>query len=182
MLIYCAMIDTDEEKTKFEQVYYKYKRIMLYAAYEILGNISLTEDAVHEAFIRIAKNLNKIDDVESTRTRNFALVIVKNVARTMRDKEQRYVELNDQKMVVASEDIDGDVLNKVSFEAIVRVLDELPAIYKEIAILYWLEDYSVSEVANILMISTNTVKKRIYRGRKILREKLMKEKGVHNGN
>ena len=37
---------TEEDKLKFERLFEKYKRLLLYKAYGILGDYSLAEDAV----------------------------------------------------------------------------------------------------------------------------------------
>jgi len=51
MLIYLQMIENEEEKLKFIQIYEKYKDLMFYVAKRILGNDADAEDAVHEAFL-----------------------------------------------------------------------------------------------------------------------------------
>jgi len=51
MLIYLQMIENEEEKLKFIQIYEKYKDLMFYVAKHILGNDADAEDAVHEAFL-----------------------------------------------------------------------------------------------------------------------------------
>ena len=58
--IFLAMLETYEEKERFEQFYYKYRKLMLYTAYGILNDSGHAEHAVQEAFIRCAKNFQKI--------------------------------------------------------------------------------------------------------------------------
>lgn len=177
MLMYLTLIDTEEEQSKFEKLYHRYKKMMMRAAYNILGEVSLAEDATHEAFIRIANNMYKVGEVESIRTRNFIFTIVRNAAKTIRVNERKCVEMYEKLEVPPDEDVELEVLKKLSLENVVRLLDELPDIYKEIAILYWLEDYTVAEVAKFLNVSPNTIKKRISRGRKIISKKLMERGG-----
>ena len=63
---------------------------MLYGyAYDILKDKGLAEDAVHEAFIRLEKNLDKIDDPDSRRTFNYLITIVENISKTMYIKRSR---------------------------------------------------------------------------------------------
>lgn len=62
MIIYLQMLETPEEKSKFEQLYLEYKGLMFHVAYEILHNEQDAEDAVHQAFVKIAENIKKIDD------------------------------------------------------------------------------------------------------------------------
>ena len=54
--IFLSLIDSDEDKAKFSNLYEQYKNLMFYIARDILKDEHLAEDAVQEAFIRIAKN------------------------------------------------------------------------------------------------------------------------------
>ena len=47
MLIYMMMIDSEEDRSKFEKIYLKYRKLMHTVAYKILRNHEDTEDAVH---------------------------------------------------------------------------------------------------------------------------------------
>lgn len=57
MLIYLALIEVEEDKRKFERIYLSYKQTMFYVANRILKNHHTSEDAVHQAFLRIIDNL-----------------------------------------------------------------------------------------------------------------------------
>ena len=70
MLIYLSMIETPEDKDKFEQIYYKYRDLMYYVANQKLNNHHDAEDAVHQAFVSIIKHISKINDIESPKTRS----------------------------------------------------------------------------------------------------------------
>ena len=59
MLIYLMMIDSPEDQSKFEKVYLTYKGPMYHTAYKVLNN---EEDAVHNAFVKIAENISKIGE------------------------------------------------------------------------------------------------------------------------
>ena len=54
-MIYLQMIESEDDKVKFEEIYLKYKSPMFYAANKILHNEQDAEDAVHMAFIKIAE-------------------------------------------------------------------------------------------------------------------------------
>ena len=54
LISYLAMIGTQHEKSEFVKMYERYRKLMHYAAKRILGDDSLAEEAVQEAFLRIA--------------------------------------------------------------------------------------------------------------------------------
>ena len=80
MLIYLSLIDSQEDISKFENVYNTYKNRMYYVANSILKDSHLAEDAVHMAFLRIINNLDKIGDIDSHKTKGLVVIIVKNIA------------------------------------------------------------------------------------------------------
>lgn len=53
VLIYMQMIASDEDKSKFEQIYLTYRKLMFFVARSILKNDADAEDAVHTAFVSI---------------------------------------------------------------------------------------------------------------------------------
>ena len=69
MLIYLQSIADPQDRNKFEQLYIQYKQLMFCVANSILRNEYDAEDAVHQAFLAIVKNLDKISDLECTKTK-----------------------------------------------------------------------------------------------------------------
>ena len=51
LVYYLQMLDTPEEKIRFEQIYLKYRGLMYQVADGILHNRQDAEDAVHNAFL-----------------------------------------------------------------------------------------------------------------------------------
>ena len=89
MLVYLAVIDEPAQKTKFETVYHRYRGLMYYVAYRILNNASDAEDAVHDAFIKIAENIKKISDPVCPKTQSYVVTIVENKAIDLYRRKQR---------------------------------------------------------------------------------------------
>ena len=55
------IFDTEEEKQLAIMLYEKYSKFMFKVAFDILNNNYAAEDALQQAFIKISKNLDKID-------------------------------------------------------------------------------------------------------------------------
>lgn len=165
--LYLSMIDNEEDKSKFEAVYLKYKNLMLNRAYDILKNSGLAEDAVHNAFLSILKNLPKIGGVEAKETRGYVMVIAENAAKKIYNKEHKIttVELNDSIADISAEE---EVINKVSVEQLKENIYSLSDIYKNVLILKYYNGLSDKEIAAALGIPVSTVRKRILRGKKLL--------------
>ena len=69
-------------------------------------------------------------------------------------------------------DVHEDKYDDSSFHDMIKTLPER---YKEVIVLRYFEDMSISEVATVLDLNENTVKTRIHRALKILKIDLEKE-------
>lgn len=68
LVYYLQMLDTPEEKVKFEQIYLKYRGLMYQVADGILHNRQDAEDAVHNAFLRIIKKFSRFQNTPAMGT------------------------------------------------------------------------------------------------------------------
>ena len=169
MLIYLNLIDTEEEKNKFEQIYKCYRHIMFYAAKNILGDDSLSEDAVHDTFINIAKNMDNISEVDSSRTKSYVVIAVRNISLNMVKKQNKIVDIDNFEENSADDScLEDEVLSKLSFDSIVEEITNLPMIYKDVLYLSYVESLKTQEISELINVSNETVKKRLQRGRKLL--------------
>lgn len=169
MIIYLSTIDTPDERSKFEQVYIKYKDLMFYVANRILHNTYDAEDAVHQAFLAILKNLGKIYDVESQKTRAFVVVIVERKAIDLLRIRQRSSEtaLNDEVAQKA-------VPERLGLD---EAIDLLPGHYRNVLTLKYVSGFSTGEISKMLGITSSGVSKLLFRAKEALK-KILEGEGV----
>lgn len=171
MIIYLQMLETPEEKSKFEQLYLEYKGLMFHVAYEILHNEQDAEDAVHQAFVKIAENIKKIDDPMCPKTHSYVVTIVENKAIDQYRKQQKHqtVELID--------DIQGTNTYYEGDNDLAKCILKLPARYREMILLRYHHGYSVREIAGMMGISLPAAIKLDQRAKSKLK-KLCEEAGI----
>lgn len=171
MLVYLQMIETPEERSKFEQLYLEYKNIMFYVAFNILHNEQDAEDAVHQAFVKIAENIKKIGEPRCPKTRSYIVIIVERKAIDLYRKRKNHptAELNHE---LAGIDVpyEGD-------DAVSCCILKLPARYREMILLRYHHGYRVREISNMLGISLPAAIKLDQRAKAKLRE-LCEEEGL----
>lgn len=80
MLIYLQLIDTPEDRSRFEQLYIAYRDLMFYIARKTLDNDQDAEDAVHDAFVAVAKKISKISTLQSPKTKAYVVTVVERKA------------------------------------------------------------------------------------------------------
>ena len=158
---YLSLIDTDEEKSKFEIVYIKHRKVMMLEALKYLDE-KYAEDAVHTAFVKIADNIKKIDDPADIKTHNFVVIITRNTALDMLKKLGREAELSENLVQTEQTPLTDSPLEKLS------------KTYRDVLIFHYQYGYSMPETAKLLGLSRDAVYKRIDRAKqelaKIIRE------------
>lgn len=168
------MIDNEEERSKFEALYFKYRQLMFQVANDILKDDYLAEDAVHKAFEKIMKNLDKIHDVECPKTKGFIVIVVKHVAIDFYRKRKRenIVELNENEGIREYVlNVEQVVIDKIE-HPLTRAILLLPHHYSEIILLKYSHNYTERQIADLLGLSEENAKKRLQRAKKKLREKM----------
>ena len=172
MIIYLQMIETDADKDKFVQIYKKYKKQMLFVAQRILGNPHDAEDAVHQAFLSIIENFEKISEIECPETCSYVVIITERKALDMIRANQKYAAEYDDQLGGIEFPMPGD-------HGLRDAMARLPARYREVLLLRFDSGYSTKELAEILNMNRTSVQKLIWRAKEALAEELEKEGEAH---
>ena len=180
-MLILLILATEDERLKFERLFEKYQKLLLYKAYAILNDYALAEDAVSEAYIRIYKNLGKIGDTEAPQTVSFLVTIVKNTSLTILS--------NQKKQGVPNEDIEEesggynmeeDLLSAAITGDMLKIIEQLKEELRAPFLLKYAHDLSHKEIAALLHISENNVNVRVHRAKSKLAE-LFREAGYVDG-
>lgn len=169
MIFYLQMIETPEDRTKFEILYSSYKDWMGTIAFDVLHNKDDAEDAVHNAFVKIAENIRKIDDPLSKKTRAYIATITETKAIDIYRKKRRHPE------VPLPEDELGIQFDYYNCGDLARCIAQLPSRQRAVLTLKYRHGYSNREIAKILKISEINAVKLDQRAKAKLKELCMKE-------
>jgi RNA polymerase sigma factor (sigma-70 family) len=153
---------------------------MAYAcAYAVLGDFHLAEDAAQEAFITAWQKLGQLRQPEAF-AGWFRRIVLTECNRLTRGKRLRIM-LGDDGTRVPSDHaspqtvLERDELTKVVFAAI----KEMPEKERLAVILFYVKEYSQSDISAFLEVPLTTVAKRLYSARVRLRGMVMD--GFKNG-
>lgn len=168
---YLSLLDTPEEKSIFEQLYRLYRQDMYKTAYGILKNKYDTEDAVHEAFMRVMKNLTKISEIECPQTHAYLLIIVRNVSLNIIKKLTKTVVVDVETVEITDDfELEEYVISNMEVERLKNILEQLSDEYYEVLFLELFMEFNISEIAEQLGLTYDNTKKRIQRAKKKFRE------------
>ena len=173
MLIFLSF-SSEYEKSKFEHIYDKYKKLLLYKARQILNDYALAEDAVSEAFLRVYKNLHKIGDPDSGMTISFLSVIVRNTAINILNKNIDAADIYEEEPQ-SDFNVEEHVISETVTEGMLGVVDKLKDELKECFLLMYAHNLSYKEIGTVLKISEANVAVRIHRAKKKLIKLLREE-------
>ncbi|MBO6302106.1 MAG: RNA polymerase sigma factor [Ruminiclostridium sp.] len=180
LFLYMAMLDEPEDKALFEHAYTKYKGKMIALAYNITGNYHDAEEAVSNAFFKIAGNFEKLKKRTGQERAAYYCVVTKNCAYDiLREKSRRgEIPIEDEYDIPdGSSDVSDEVLSEYSYRRVVEAIRSLPEIYAQALYLQNVTGLSVREIASDLGVTEAVVRKRLERARCKLRE-LLEEQGI----
>lgn len=180
LIFYLNLIVQETEKIKFEQLYLKYRGLMHHVAKKILYDEYLAEDAVHEAFIRVAKNINKISEISCPQTKNYLVIIVRNISLDMIKKGENEMTINQDAWnnYESCENIEEKILEKLEVEKIIIQINNLPATYKDALYMNVVDNMSIKEIAQLLGKKEETIKKQIQRAKIMIIKALKQEVAI----
>ena len=175
LLFYTLLIEEDDDKAKFEKIYTLYRKKMWYTANSVLSDSYLAEDAVHNAFVGIAKNMKRIEAVDSQKTLSYVITAAKNAALDILRKNKGLTETDiDELYDVSDKESSSFYQNLETEDLIVKILAAMPETYRDVLYLLVVEQMSEKEIAELLGRKPGTIHQQVRRGRAILKEELMK--------
>ena len=173
MIMYLQMLETSEEKIRFEELVHTYKNLMFYVAKQILNNDYDAEDAVQQAFFAILKNFEKISEIKCPKTRSFVVTVVERKAIDLYRSKNRNAAVSFGEEFInipaCTEDVVSDRMD------LAMALAMLPTRYRELLLLKYDSGYSEQEIAAMFSMTTANVKKTIHRAKKKLETLLERE-------
>ena len=175
-----AMLDEPEDKAQFEYAYNRYKAKMISLAYGITGNYHDAEEAVSNAFFKIAKNFEKLKKRTGQERAAYYCVITKNCAYDILREQNRRGEIpldEDEEIPDVSSDVSDEVLSDYGYQRIVDAIRSLPEIYAQVLYMQNVTGLSIREIADDLGETEAVIRKRLERARAKLRI-ILDEQGI----
>lgn len=154
-----------------------YDRLLGYLYRLLNGNRDLAEDLVQETFMRVMRSIDRYTYPRPFKAWLYS--IATNLARNHYDRAEtrRVTGSDDEIATLTSGDptIEDDLAHQVDVARIVETLGALPEHQREVIILRYYEECSLSDIADALNLPVGTVKSRLSIGLGRLKS-LMQEK------
>lgn len=132
-----------------------------------ISNESDIEDAIQETMIETYKSIKKLKDLSKFKKWTIKILINK-CNRIYRRKYKNDISIDEYNIENLNENNIKEKEDELNFYDIIKILN-----YEEkiIVILYYMEEYSVKEIKNILKMNENTINTHLYRARQKIKVK-----------
>jgi RNA polymerase sigma-70 factor (ECF subfamily) len=156
-----ALLTRRRWEQAFELLVAEYQGKVFRLAYSILGHRAQAEDAAQDALLRVWRAIETYDGRAAISTWLYA--ITRNTALSLREYHARRV-------MTPLEAIAEPAANPAAEpeQELWDLVADLPDPYRQVIVLYHMEEKSYDEVACMLGIPVGTVKTHLHRARKLL--------------
>ncbi len=154
-------------RQSIQELFEKYQDNLYILAFNVCKNAEDAKDVVQDAFMQYYITKKEFENEQHIRAWLIRVTVnkAKNMNRTFWRKNKVSLEEYMDTLEFATPE-SGEL-----FEAVMH----LPEKYRIVVHLFYYEDYSVHEIADILKLSESNVKVRLSRARMLLRETLQEE-------
>lgn len=157
----------------FGQVISRFQDMVYGAAYAILGDFHLAEDAAQEAFITAYRELAKLRDLERF-PGWLRRIVISECNRIMRRRQEETLPLEAAMPMpfVSLEPLEA-IEKREMKDKVLQAIKSLSEPNRMATTLFYINGYSHKEIAEFLEVPLGTVKRRLYDSRKKLKERMM---------
>lgn len=153
------------DQAVFAQAVMDMRETLFRVAYSIVRNHADCEDAVSEALVKAFENVGQLRDTGLFKP--WLIRILKNECFLVLRRRKRAIPTEHLPQSADSADLETDI-------DLHRALGALKSDYALTLTLFYVERYTIEEIAYIMQTTGGTVKSRLSRGRKMLKAQLQK--------
>lgn len=184
------LTENEKESRLFEKLYMAYRNRMFAAARSVLSSDEDAEEAVHEAFLRLAKgSMPMLSGLErESDRRNYLLKTVKNTALNMKrgrktapgEEDPDICRVDESANVLSDSEFISRICTECRYEQAVSAIKSLSPVYGDVLYYHFVMDLTIPQTARALGRKETTVRKQLVRGKKLLLDLIEKEGDIYD--
>jgi len=166
---------TQAEEAQVAALATQYAGTLYRVAYSVLRNPADAEDAVQEAFLRVLRHRDTLDEVRDHRV--WLIRIVWNIVLDRKRRAKTRPETDDVAELARVLPCGGLTAEQIASAAqhhaqVLGCVEKLPAKERQVLMLSAFEELSSVEIAEVLGITESSVRSRLFRARNLMAELL----------
>jgi len=163
------------DEPAFRELVNRWEPRLYYYLRRLVENENDVWDILQETWLAVFQNIRKLQ--HPLKFPAWLYQISRNKAVSLLRKENRYVQMKVEQIADYRENNNRVIAVKEQTELVHKLLGKLKLSHREVLTLYFLEGFSINEMAQIIGVSEGTVKSRLYYAKNKLYETL---KGKNN--
>jgi len=166
------MKTTTVDKNTFELVVREYAKAVFNIAYRIVNDYEDAMDIAQTTFLKVYENLDSYDPAHTIFSWLYKITVNESINLIKRKKR---TVLLDSDLGLQIDGPESEYAQNEASKQLQQALMALTVEYRTVLILRHFQDLSYREISDILGIPEKTVKSRIFTGRQLLRDTLIKQ-------
>ncbi|WP_299163944.1 sigma-70 family RNA polymerase sigma factor [uncultured Eudoraea sp.] len=170
------------ENNAYAELVDRYKQMVYTLAYKIVKNREDAEEVAQDTFVKAYNALNDFKGDSKFSTWLYKIAYYRSLDYLKKNKrrvETTKIDISEEYNIASLDDALDALEAKDRTEIIKNAIQKLPGEDSVLITLYYFETLSMNEISKVMGISSNTIKVRLFRGRKrlakILENNLEKE-------
>lgn len=174
---YVARAQSGDRKA-IERIVDETSGYVYYYCLTLLCSEDEANDAVQEIYLTLLKKLDTLENPKAFL--GWLKAVTANHCKNRLSRNKSYSSLDDEVLFENAEETDVQLIPQKQIEAqelrksVVTAVKNLPVFQRECVMMYYYNEMSVSQIAEILEIKEGTVKSRLYNARKSIKSELEK--------
>lgn len=152
-----------------EKLYQTYYRYAMSISLPYVNSEDEAQEVVNDGFIKVFMNIHQYDKKRSFKGW-FRRILINTAIDTFRKNKSHYNQIEFGETQIGN--FDDNIIDRMSAEEILDLVQHLPQAYKIVFNLYVIEGYKHHEIAKILNISVGTSKSNLSKARNKLKESI----------
>jgi RNA polymerase sigma factor (sigma-70 family) len=165
------------DENAFTQLCHHFHASLLRFSFKLSGNEQLAHDAVQNSWLKITKSITRIEDPRAFKSWLYQAVRWQTLDLMRQNKRKESWQLTEG----TGKSIDDLSASNDAFaenhdnDNLLKIIATLADIDKQAIHLFYLEEMTLQEISIVLMVPIGTIKSRLNRARKKLKDKLFQE-------
>lgn len=159
-------------KEAFNELITFYYPFILKYLIKLTSNEELANDMLQETFLKLIKNIDKYDINGKASFSTYLITIARNCYLDYIKKNKNYNTIIDIENISDSKYYVDEISANTDVDIVLSELESLPVEQKIAIKLKYLEGYTLKEIADMQKTKPETIKSRLYEGKKKIKNKL----------
>ncbi len=168
------LLEVENKDELIDEIMNQYGQEILQLAYSYVKQQETAEDLTQEIFVKCYHSLHTYKGKSAFRTWLWRIAInhCKDFLKSWYYKNVMTTENGSQYIGAAKENVEQTVIQNEEDQVLASVVMDLPIKYREVIYLYYFEELPIKEISAVIEVKENTVKTRMRKAKKLLKERL----------